>query len=85
MSNYRITSIPLLDGLTKTVNANKCKYMVISKLRSRATPSQQMLFSQPMNRVTSYKYLGVILSDDLSWSPEIEMITSKARRMVGML
>ena len=60
--------------------------MVISKLRGRSIPSQQMmLLDQPMDRVSSYRYLGVIISEDLSWSPHIEKITSKARRLVGML
>ena len=69
-----------------TLNAKKCKYMVISKLRGRSIPSQQMmLLDQPMDRVSSYRYLGVIISDNLSWSTHIEKITSKARRLVGML
>ena len=60
--------------------------MVISKLRGRSIPSQQMmLLDQPMDRVSTYRYLGVIISEDLSWSPHIEKIISKARRLVGML
>ena len=90
MSNYRMI---LANTFTKwedknrlTLNANKCKYMVISKLKSRALPPQAvMLFNQPMLRVSTYKYLGVIISDDLSWALHIEEITSKARKLVGML
>ena len=75
-----------VDQNNLTLNAKKCKYMVISKLRGRSIPSQQMmLLDQPMDRVSSYRYLGVIISEDLSWSPHIEKITSKARRLVGML
>ena len=29
---------------------------------------------QPMDKVSSYKYLGVIVSDKLSWSPHIAII-----------
>ena len=38
-----------------------------------------------MVRVSNYKYLGVVISDDLSWSPHIDRITSKARKLLGML
>ena len=38
-----------------------------------------------MDRVSSYKYLGVLISDDLSWSLHVERISSKARRLLGTL
>ena len=86
MWSYRAISILLLDGWMITLNANKCKYMVISKLRSRAIISQQlMLGSWTLDRVSHYKYLGVLISDDLSWSLHVERISSKARRRLGML
>ena len=60
--------------------------MVISRLRSRALPPQQItLNDQPMERVSNYTYLGVLISDDLSWSPHIDRITGKARRLLGLL
>ena len=75
-----------VDKNKLTLNANKCKYMVISKLKSRAlSPQAVTLFNQPMLRVSAYKYLGVIISDDLSWALHIEEISSKARKLVGML
>ena len=52
-----------VNTFAKWVDENfivKCKCMVISKLRSRAIPSQQMyMLNQLMDRVPSYKYLGV--------------------------
>ena len=69
-----------------TLNAGKCKYMVISKRRSQAVPFQSMmLYSQPMDRIFSYKYLGVTICDELSWSLHIDKVTSKARQLIGML
>ena len=60
--------------------------MVISKLRSSAIISQQILLgSQTLDEVSSYKDLGVLISDDLSWSLHVERISSKARRLLGML
>ena len=66
--------------------ANANSYMVISKRRSQAVPFQSMmLYSQPMDRVSSYKYLGVTICDELSWSLHIDKVTSKARQLIGML
>ena len=38
-----------------------------------------------IEKVSSYKYLGVIITDDLSWSAHIDQITSKARKMIGFI
>ena len=60
--------------------------MVVSRLKSRAQLVEPMLLlGEPIERVTSYKYLGVILTDNLSWSMHIDRISSKARRLVGLL
>ena len=41
-----------------------------------------MLHNQPMERVLTYKYLGVIICNDLSWPPHIDKIT---RQLISML
>ena len=43
------------------------------------------LFSSALERVDSYKYLGVLLTDDLSWSMQVESVCQKARRVLGLL
>ena len=76
-----------VDDNELTLNASKCKYMVISKRKSRAIPCQSMmLYNKPMDRVSSYKYLGVTICNDLSWSPHTDKIASKkTRQLIGML
>ena len=44
-----------------------------------------MLYNQPMGRVSSYRYLGVTICNDLSWSLHIDKIASKTRQLIGML
>jgi len=39
----------------------------------------------PLEEVPTFKYLGIIISSDLSWSQHIEGICSKARKIIGML
>ncbi len=38
-----------------------------------------------LERVTEFKYLGVHISSNLSWSPHVDKICSKTRKLVGMI
>ena len=40
---------------------------------------------QILQRTDAYKYLGLLVSHELSWSDHIRTICSKAKRMLGML
>ena len=70
-------------------NADKCKYMVISRKRQ----TNLSLESQPplqingvtMERVENYKYLGVWITSNLSWNKHITEVCRKARQKVGIL
>ena len=67
-------------------NPQKCKYMVITRKRSNSlVPPVITLTSSVIERTYSYKYLGVTISSDLSWSEHIHTICTKARRTVGLL
>ena len=69
-----------------TLNSKKCKFMVVSRRRGRSIPAQTLsLHGTPMERVYKYKYLGVVLTDDLMWSEHINHITNKAKKAVGFV
>ena len=38
-----------------------------------------------VNEANEYKYLGVTLSSDMSWSSHISAISSKTRKLIGVL
>ena len=60
--------------------------MIISRKRVPTLPSTQLqLHDRPLERVESYKYLGLLLTNNLSWSPHIVNICSKARKVLGLL
>ena len=44
-----------------------------------------MLSDQHLERVTQYKYVGVTITDDLSWSSHVNIISAKARKLTRLL
>ena len=65
-------------------NADKCKYMVISRKRqTNLSPESQpplQINGVTMERVENYKYLGVWITSNLSWSKHITEVCHKARQ-----
>ena len=60
--------------------------MVISRLWKKSVPVPQLkLHNNLLERVSSYKYLSVITSDDLTWSTHINEISNKARKIIRLI
>ena len=59
------------------LNPNKCKTMMISQRRHSVQPPQLILNGMPLEQVETFKYLGVLLSSELSWSAHILLYQSK--------
>ena len=67
-------------------NSAKCKFMLVSRRRNNTTPSPPMcLNGSPLESVPTFKYLGVLLSSDLTWSKHVQSICSRARQLIGLL
>jgi len=69
-------------------NSAKCKFMLVSRSsrRNNTTPSQpSCLNGSPLESVPTFKYLGVLLSSDLTWSKHVQSIRSRARKLIGLL
>lgn len=65
------------------LNINKCKVMHVS--RNPKHQSTYYLNNIALELVTSYKYLGVHITTNLSWSTHIEHIINNANSMLGYL
>ena len=68
------------------LNRTKCKFMVISRKRQPILPSQPLTVNHSqLERVYSYKYLGVWLTSTLNWSTQITENNKKARSQLGII
>ena len=70
-----------------TLNVKKCKTMLISRKMVSLVSSLPPISLQscPLDKVLSYKYLGVLIAADLSWSGHVTTVCAKARRQLGYL
>ena len=60
--------------------------MIISrKCSPLLTALNLSILGKPLDRVFEYKYLGVWITETLSWSKHIESITKRAMKLVGMV
>ena len=83
-------TIILLQGWSNanflTLNPSKCKYMIVSRKRAPLLPETTLKWNnQVLEQVDMYKYLGILIIKDLSWSPHIDTICSKARKILDLL
>ena len=76
----------LMQSKLLQFNESKCKVMLISKKTTRSiVPLPLVLNGSLLQRVHSYKYLGITISCDLSWKPHISSVCIKTRKLVGLL
>ena len=59
------------------LNVKKTKEMIIDFRKSKALPDPIIINDHTVERVCTYKYLGVMLNNDLSWSNNTDYIMSK--------
>ena len=65
-------------------NSDKC-YIMHFTLRRNIICSDYFLGGRKLGTVTSYPYLGLTFSSDMSWNKHIDKITSRANRMLGLV
>ena len=93
LEDYAVTQDDIRDAIADwsddnhlVLNPAKCKCMVISrKKKLSCTAPQLLLNNHPLDQIDTFKYLGVLLSCDVSWSSHISAICSKARQVIAHL
>ena len=60
--------------------------MLVSRKRSNClSPPPLYLNATELVQVDSYKYLGVIITNTLSWQPHIMAMCNNARKLIGIM
>ncbi len=68
-------------------NASKCQIMRIHRYTTFTKPFARFyaLNKQVLAQADKVKYLGVMITEDLDWSPHINSIVTKANRCIGFM
>ena len=68
------------------LNSTKCKVMHVTRSKKLILTTYYLPDSnQPLDVVPSYKYLGVILSKDLTWTKHVNFVRAKCSRLAGFI
>ena len=80
-----------LDNLKKwadkwgmSFNASKCEVMRIDHSHSTLN-TIYTINGQVMREVDKTKHLGIMISNDLSWTPQVQYVTGKANKILGVI
>ena len=74
-----------IKGNFLTFNTQKCKQMSITRKKVPGITFNITVDGNALKQVESYKYLGVWITSDLSWTKQTQEICKKANQKLGML
>ncbi len=68
-----------------SLNVSKTKELIVDFRKRQQQPYTPLMISgTPVERVSSFKYLGVNISEDLTWTAHIQTQVKKARQIQGL-
>lgn len=68
-----------------TLNTDKTKEMIVDMRKERRTPQPLFIRELEVERVQKFKYLGVHINEDLTWTPHITQLVKKAQQRLYFL
>ena len=81
-----LLNVAVNDIHNMKLNPKKCKEMLINFMQNdNFTTRPIVLGNNTVERVTTYKLLGIIISNDLKWSEHIDYISKKASKRLYSL
>ena len=73
-----------ISNLGLDLSIGKCKFMLLSRKKS-STHVTLSISGLQLEQVSSYTYLGFLVTSNLSWSPHIQHLCTRARRQLGII
>ncbi len=78
---WDIASCPWCQNNCLSLNVSKPKELIVDLRKRQQKPYTPLMISgTPVERVSSFKYLGVNISEDLTWTTHIQTQVKKARQ-----
>jgi hypothetical protein len=81
--------VAAFDNLGLKLNEKKCKYVLFSlsptHSSARGETTDIRIKGEPMERVPSYRYLGVQFDERLAFAEQTELATTKTKKGIGAL
>ena len=67
------------------LNPKKCKEMSVCFLKNKPDLQSITIYGNQIERISSHKFLGVVIQDGLKWSNHIDMITKRGSKRLHIL
>ncbi len=68
-----------------SLNINKTKELVVDSRRQKREHTPIIIDGTPVDRVSSFKFLGVHITEDLTWSAHTDAVLKKAKQTLFFL
>lgn len=68
-----------------SLNLNKTSYMIFSRKKYSFDNVTITLNGVALTRVREAKFLGIILTEDLRWKKQVDMVVQKTSKVLGIL
>ena len=68
-----------------SLNADKTKYMMFHTRQKNIRTLSITMDEKQIENVKSFKFLGIMFDENLSWKSHVHMITNKLAKVVGIL
>lgn len=65
-------------------NLTKCNIMTITR-STVDRPARYYIQKHKLENISSHKYLGIIIQDDLQWDSHVREVKAKATKILGLL
>ena len=91
--NISKTKYMIISRSHAITSALRCNDTPLERVREHTVNGDLMegkitslfLNNDSLEEVTQFKYLGVTITDNLSWSKQVSSVVSKERRILGMI
>ena len=68
-----------------SLNVFKTTYILFKGKRKIREVPQLLILGNPILRVESTKFLGILIDENLNWKPQAKFVIGKLSRMIGVL